>query len=173
MIMKKIGSLMTVAVLTILPGLAQEIPEYTKTVDGIIKKLYATISGEKGEPRDWEAFDKLFIPEAQLIPTGKNEQGNRSYQVYSPTQYRENANQYLVENGFYEEEIFRVTESYGPVTHLFSTYISKRSKSDQEPFNRGINSIQLYHDGARYWVVTIFWGHEPDNSPLPSQYLPK
>ncbi|MFV1968921.1 MAG: hypothetical protein ACC628_26175 [Pirellulaceae bacterium] len=25
-----------------------------------------------------------------------------------------------------------------------------------ETFIRGINSIQLYHDGARYWIV-LFW----------------
>ena len=171
--MNKTVLLLTIVLLTISTGFSQEIPKYTKTVDGIIKKLYASISGEKGEPRDWEAFDQLFIPEAQLMPTGKNEDGGRSYKVFSPDEYKENANQYLVENGFYEEEIYRVAESYGPVTHLFSTYISKRSKSDPEPFNRGINSIQLYNDGERYWVVSIYWAHEPDNGTLPQQYLPK
>ncbi len=154
------------------PASAQEVPEYTKTVDGVIQTLYASISGEKGEPRHWEAYDQLFIPEARLIPTGNQENGQKMYKVYSPDEYKEDTNQFLVENGFYEEEIFRVTESYGPVTHLFSTYISKRSKSDPEPYNRGINSIQLYYDGERYWVVSIFWGHEPDNSPIPEQYLP-
>jgi len=171
--MKKILISLSITFCTIQATFAQEIPEYTKTVDGIIEKLYASISGEKGEPRDWKAFDQLFIPEARLIPTGKNEDGGKSYQSFTPAQYKENANQYLVENGFYEEEIYRITETYGPVTHLFSTYISKRSKSDAEPFNRGINSIQLFHDGERYWVVTIFWGHEPDNTPLPVEYLPK
>ena len=152
--------------------MAQEIPDYTKTIDGVIERLYASISGEKGEPRDWDSFDKLFIPEAQLIPTGNNDDGSKTYKVFTPTEYRENANQFLVENGFYEEEIHRVTETYGPVVHLFSTYISKRSKSDPEPYNRGINSIQLYNDGERWWVVSIYWAHEPDNSPLPKKYLP-
>ena len=103
-----------------------------KPVDGIIERLYASISGERrvnlviGMPSI-----SFFIPEARLIPTtGNNENGGKSYQVFTPAEYKENANQYLVENGFYEEEIYRVTESYGPVTHLFSTYISKRSKSD-------------------------------------------
>jgi hypothetical protein len=169
----KILTLVSIQLLFLTVSLAQEIPEYTKTVDGIIERLYASISGEKGEPRDWEAFDQLFIPEARLIPTGNDDNGKKLYQIFTPGEYKENANQYLVENGFYEEEIFRVTESYGPVTHLFSTYISKRSKSDPEPFNRGINSIQLYYDGERYWVVSIFWGHEPDNSLLPEQYLPR
>jgi hypothetical protein len=171
--MKRILLTLSVTFWTIQTSFAQEIPEYTKTVDGIIEKLYASISGEMGEARDWEAFDQLVIPEARLIPTGNNEQGGKSYQVFTPKEYRENANQYLVENGFFEEEIYRVEESYGPVVHMFSTYISKRSKSDPEPFNRGINSIQLLHDGERYWVVTIFWGQEPDNTPLPAQYLPK
>lgn len=160
--------------LTISTNMAQEtIPEYTKTVDGIIERLYASISGEKGEPRDWDSFDKLFIPEAKLIPTGNGESGDKSYTVSSPSEYKERANQYLVENGFYEVEINRVQESYGPIVHMFSTYISKRSINDPEPFNRGINSIQLFNDGERWWIVSIYWAHEPDNSPLPKEYLPK
>ena len=43
-----------------------------KTLDSTIKTLYAVISGEKGEARDWDLFRHLFHPEAKLIPTGKN-----------------------------------------------------------------------------------------------------
>jgi len=54
-----------------------------------------------------------------------------------------------------------------------STYGSKRSKMDAEPFNKGINSIQLFNDGQRWWVVTIYWAHESEDNPIPERYMGK
>ena len=48
---------------------------YTKDVSSeaaIISALYEVISGEPGEPRDWERFKYLFAKDAFLIPTNKN-----------------------------------------------------------------------------------------------------
>lgn len=144
-----------------------------ESVDGIIEALYASISGEKGEERDWDRFRNLFIPEARLIPTGKNQQGKLIYRVYSPEQFIQQTSQSFVDNGFYEYETHRSTQDYGHVVHLFSTYASKRSKSDAEPFNTGINSIQLFNDGERWWVVTIYWAHNTDYNPIPEMYKGK
>ncbi len=144
-----------------------------ESVDGIIEALYASISGEKGEERDWDRFRNLFIPEARLVPTGKNQQGKLIYRVYSPEQFIQQTSQSFVDNGFYEYETHRSTQDYGHVVHLFSTYASKRSKSDAEPFNTGINSIQLFNDGERWWVVTIYWAHNTDYNPIPEMYKGK
>jgi hypothetical protein len=32
---------------------------------------------------------------------------------------------------------------------------------------RGINSIQLFHDGTRWWVLGIAWDNERPGNPLP------
>ncbi len=40
-----------------------------ESVDGIVSALYASISGEAGEPRDWERFKSLFADGALLIHT--------------------------------------------------------------------------------------------------------
>jgi hypothetical protein len=50
----------------------------------------------------------------------------------------------------------------------FSTYDSKRIP-DGEPFARGINSFQLYGDGTRWWIVTIFWDAEAPDKPIPAK----
>ncbi len=147
--------------------------EEVKSVDSIIKALYSTISGEKGEPRDWDLFRYLVIPEAQLIPTSKNSDGKLVYTVITPEQFIKQADKNFVENGFYEYETNRDTQDYGHVVHVFSTYASKRSKHDAEPFNEGINSIQLFNDGSRWWVVSIYWAHETDYNPIPKKYKAK
>ena len=36
---------------------------------------------------------------------------------------------------------------------------------------RGINSIQLFYDGSRWWIVTVYWQHESAEHPIPEKYL--
>ena len=57
------------------------------------------------------------------------------------------------------------------VTHIFSAYESKRAASDPKPFARGINSIQLFNDGARWWVVGVLWDNERPDKPIPAAFL--
>jgi hypothetical protein len=77
----------------------------------------------------------------------------------------------LESGGFFEREIARRVERYGGVVHVFSTYESRRALSDPVPFARGINSIQLWFDGRRWWIVTIYWEGERPGNPIPPAYL--
>jgi hypothetical protein len=36
---------------------------------------------------------------------------------------------------------------------------------------RGINSIQLFNDGNRWWIVNIYWQQESAEDPIPDMYL--
>lgn len=147
-------------------------PADVTTLDNIITALYDVISGPAGRARNWERFYSLFIPEgARLIPSGRNAQGFAGYQVWTPQEYVANAGRSLEQNGFFEEEIGRTVEEFGNVTHVFSAYDSKRTRVDTQPFARGINSIQLFNDGTRYWIVSIFWDSERPGNPIPERYL--
>lgn len=150
--------------------------KYAKDVaslDNIMEALYASISGEKGELRDWDRFRYLFIKEARLMPTSKDQQGKIGYRIMSPDEYVSRSGKWLEENGFHEVEISREVVEYGSLVHVFSTYESYRSKSDESPFARGINSIQLMNDGDRWWIIQIYWLGETKEMPLPTEYLPK
>ena len=70
-------------------------------------------------------------------------------------------------------EIHRKTEEFGSLVHAWSTYESYRSKSNQKPFARGINSIQLINDGERWWIMQIYWLGEKEELPIPDEYLQK
>lgn len=146
-------------------------PADVSSLDGIIAALYDVISGPAGEARDWDRFRSLFIPAgARLVPSGQGPQGQRGYQVWTPEQYVDQAGSQLEATGFFERELSRVTEAFGNVTHVFSTYDSRRTP-DGAPFARGINSIQLFNDGARYWIVSIFWDSERAGQEIPARYL--
>ena len=149
-------------------------PADTSSIDAIINATYDGISGPAGKPRDWEQQRSLFFPGARLIPTamanGQND-GGLAPQFLDHDDYVARVEPYFQENGFYEKEIARRTEQVGQIAHVWSTYESRHSESDPEPFMRGINSIQLFHDGARWWIVNIFWQHETAADPIPAKYL--
>ncbi len=141
------------------------------TLDSTIHTLYSVISGDKGVERDWDLFRYLFKPGAHLIPSGRRPDGSVNLQVLTPDGYIERSGEFLVANGFHEQELSRKTEQYGVITHVFSTYDSKRTLADEKPFARGINSIQLLNDGNRWWIVNVYWMGETDDYPLPDHYL--
>ena len=156
-------------------GVVAPRPEDVASADAIVAALYDVISGPAGQKRDWNRFRSLFIPEARLIVArGRRDStsGQLLYRAMTPESYLQGAGA-LEANGFFEREISHVSETFGGVTHRFSTYDSRRRADDAQPFARGINSIQLLNDGARWWVVTIFWDSERPNNPIPERYLKK
>jgi hypothetical protein len=140
------------------------------TPDAIIDAVYASISGPAGQPRDWARFRSLLIPGARLIPSARRTPGATTPVVWSAEEYIAAAGPGLERQGFFEREIHRTTDAFGAVLHAFSTYDSKRTP-DGQPFARGINSFQLYSDGTRWWIVTIFWDAETAEKPIPTKYL--
>ncbi len=148
--------------------------KYVSSLDSTIKTLYDVISGDAGENRNWELFKFLFKPESKLIPTGKDKNGNTVSKFMSPEDYIKSSGKWLEENGFHEVELSRKTDTFGHITQVFSTYESYRSKEAQnnkQPFMRGINSIQLFNDGKRWWILNVYWMQETEYFPIPKKYL--
>jgi hypothetical protein len=153
-----------------LSGMAQS--TYSTDVasaDAIVKALYEVISGEAGEARDWNRFKNLFAPDARLIPTAKNQEANISYAALTPAQYIQNFEN-RVTTGFYERELNRMTDAYGTIVHVFSTYETREAK-DGPVTNRGINSLQLLKTHERYFIMNILWCGENTGFLLPDIYL--
>ncbi|MXV95668.1 MAG: hypothetical protein F4Y07_12140 [Gemmatimonadetes bacterium] len=150
-------------------------PADVESIDAIITAVYEVISGDAGVQRDWDRFRSLFLPQARLMPVSSQHGENgrsSSVSAATPDEFIEGSNDFFVSEGFYEVEIGSVTEQYGDIAHRFSSYASFRTDDpDEEPFNRGINSFQLLYDGERWWVLSIFWQHEPDAGPIPAEYL--
>lgn len=146
-------------------------PADVHSIDAIVAALYAVISGDAGVKRDWDRFHSLFVPGARLIPTGRRADGTGTHRVLTPEQYVDGNGAALENGGFHERELGRRVDRYGNVVHLLSAYEAKRTLADPAPFMRGANSIQLWHDGTRWWVVTIFWESETAANPIPAGLL--
>ena len=157
-------------------GLCQTVKEATaadvSSLDAIMKSIYDVISGDAAKQRDWDRFRTLFASDARLIPVRKDPQnGSFAPHAYTPEEYVQRATPMMSKDGFFERESARRVEQYGHIAHVFSTYESRHALGDKAPFARGINSFQLFFDGKRWWVVTIYWDAETPDQPIPEKYL--
>ncbi|WLI88461.1 hypothetical protein Q4S45_17255 [Massilia sp. R2A-15] len=139
--------------------------------DAILAALYDVISGPAGKPRDWNRLRSLFAPQGKLVAVGTRPDGSTPAVTLTVDDYIGRVTKPFNDAGFYETELARTTESFGPIMHVFSTYESRHAPGDAKPFQRGINSIQLYNDGQRWWVASLVWRAESDKNPLPEKYL--
>lgn len=145
-------------------------PTDVATLDGIIKAFYETISGPKGQPRQWSRDRGLYVPGVRFIEL------NRSNGVIQPhimeyMEYVNGTNEYLVREGFTERELHRATRRFGNLAHVFSTY--EWQSDEKKASGRGINSIELFWDGTRWWISAASWEAETKDNPIPAEFLPK
>jgi len=149
-------------------------PADVESIDAIIVATYDVISGPVGKKRDWDRERSLFIPGARLVPTatvpGKTDV-DLAPLILDVEGYIARVEPLFEKEGFYEKEIARRVEQFGRIAHVWSTYESRHNPSDANPFMRGINSIQLFNDGTRWWILSIYWQHQSARYPLPQKYL--
>jgi hypothetical protein len=149
------------------PPLAQT--QDVDSVEHILAAVYDVISGPAG-PRDWNRFQSLFFTGARLIPSWRDAKGNINSRDMSPEDYAKRAAPAFAKEGFYEVSIANRVESWDHMAEVWSTYESRHAKGEK-PFARGVNSFQLFFDGTRWWIVTIYWEDETPGHSLPEKYL--
>jgi hypothetical protein len=144
-------------------------PGDVDSIDHIIAAVYDVISGPAG-PRDWERFRTFFYSGARLIPSRRDDKGAVTARVSTPDEYATRAQGFFSKEGFFENSVANRAEEWDHIAHVWSTYESRHAKGEK-PFARGINSFQLFNDGTRWWVLTIYWESEDPSHPLPEKYL--
>jgi hypothetical protein len=140
-------------------------PKDVDSIDHIMAAIYDVISGPAG-PRNWDRFRSLFVPEARLTSTVKNP--NRSnVRLLSVEDFVKGGGDYFSTHGFFESAIVNKVQRFGSIAQVFSSYESRNAKNE-EPFVRGINSMQVFYDGTRWWMLSILWDEESPTNPLPA-----
>lgn len=146
-------------------------PADVASVDAIVAALYDVISGPAGAPRDWDRMRSLFAAEGRMGVVGMRPDGSAVLRTMTPDDYIARNTKAFATMGFFESELARTTETFGQIAHVFSTYEARHAKDDAKPFMRGINSIQLIHDGRRWYVLSLIWRAEDAKLQLPERYL--
>jgi hypothetical protein len=138
--------------------------------DSLIHCFHKVLSGPAGA-RNWELYKSLFHEKAILGVVRTDAQGHQSYSSLTPGEYIKRNDEFFRTNEFYVEETHRITERFGDIMSLFSTYqfrVGGGVKGQQS--GRGINSFQLIHDAGRWWIISIQYTNERPDLPIPKQY---
>jgi len=141
------------------------------TIDGIVTAMYECISGPKGTPGDWERDRSLHHPKALLVPA-KQAAGGPAAGVFDFDGFVASRAAFLAENDFYEVEIGRQEFRFGVIAHVLSSYEARTAPAPGgKVLRRGVNSIQLMHDGERWWIVSTLWDNEREGVTLPPELV--
>ena len=142
-----------------------------RSMDAIMHAYYDVISGPAGN-RDWNRFYSLFVPGGRLIQTSRSGPDRiPRTTVMTPQEFAQELGPYFAKNSFYEKEISsHSVDTFGAITQRFSTHVIMDTPSDAKP-ERGIASAQLFNDGKRWYIVTVYWDNETPGNAIPSRYL--
>lgn len=140
-------------------------------IDKLISCLYETICGPAGQERQWDRMRALFFQGAHMIRTSVDADGTPQALMMDVETYIVSTASFFKDQGFYEWEIAKRVDQFGNIAHVFSTYEARHDPVDTEPFKRGINSIQLFFDGQRWWIVNMLWDNECEGNSLREEYL--
>jgi hypothetical protein len=132
--------------------------DYSK-IDSVIATMYEVISGPAGQARDWALLRSLYHPHARLVISPSGTQGTPPLRVLTVDEFIHRVETIFATESFWERETKRETELYGRLAHVLSHYESLHDPNGT-PFTSGKKSMQLFFDGARWWIVSAAWNTE-------------
>lgn len=145
-------------------------PSDVSTLDGLMRAFYEVVNVAPNDARQWDRDRTLYVPWIRFVGTSIDTKGKVKIQSWTHQQYVE-ATEPLVKNGFKEWEISRRTTKYGNIAHIDSTYEGESTEGGRVVRFRGVNSIEAYFDGNRWWISSVMWMSESPNHPIPLEYL--
>jgi hypothetical protein len=125
------------------------------SLDPVIQGLYDAISFDEGGHPDWTLLRSLFTPNARLVHVRPDAVDDMDVETFIARVEERIAADALP--CFRESELAREAEVLGNVAHAFSTFESDFGSDDPASRVRGVNSIQLFRSGGRWYVTTILW----------------
>ena len=118
--------------------------------------------------KDRSCMKELFLPEARLVVASSGADGALTYTVLTLDDWIarvKSRGHAMLE----EKQIKYGVETFGGITHLWSTYALR---SDGKQVARGVNSIQAMKVTGGWRVLGIMWQAESAATPLPKELLP-
>jgi len=141
-----------------------------QTLDGMIRAFYEVVSTPAGARPNRERDASLHAPGAQIGLSRPTPDGRPALQVMTLAELYERAGG-VREQALYEREIHRVTQRFGSIAHVWSTYVTSNTPQGA-PVDRGISSVHLYFDGSRWWITGWTDEGERPGHPIPATFLP-
>jgi len=137
-------------------------------IEALARKLYGCISFEPGGKPDFDTLRTIFFDGARLINNSGAKPG-----VVTVEGYIERFGGAIADGripSFQEKEVASRTERFGKIAQRFSTYESRHRVDDPEPFDAGINSVQMMAVDGEWLVTSLIWNNENEGRVIPEEY---
>lgn len=144
-------------------------PEDVSTIDGLIAAYYDIVSVQPDGPRQWDRDRTLYVPWIHFVSIHPGKDGIQIATWTHPEFIV--ATEPLLKAGFQERELKRRVYRYGNLAHVESSYETRVGKENPK-VSRGVNFLELYFDGTRWWVASAIWQGEDAAHPIPPELLP-
>ncbi|MEQ9401233.1 MAG: DUF4440 domain-containing protein [Longimicrobiales bacterium] len=145
------GMVIAAAAGSALPAQSLPRPDDVSTLDGILAAYYDVVSGPAGSLPDRARDRSLHHPDALVALAGRGDDGRPTLATMTIDGYHDRFGGERAA-GFFEWETAREVRTHGSITHVWSSYASS-DRPDGPVQGRGVNSIQLHHDGERWWIL--------------------
>jgi len=147
-------------------------PEDVSSIDGMIKAYYEVVSGPAEKQREWGRDATLYVPGIRFNIFSQEKQGKTTVRSLSHQEFVNESEAAMKGKPFYEREVHRIAHRAGDVAHVLST-AEQRLAPDGPAQGYGVDSLELYWDGARWWIVNAnLWEGDKARTPLPAEFMP-
>lgn len=150
-----------------------DLQEAAQTPDGLIEWLYDMVSFGPGPEPDWEMFRQVFLEDAVLVFSPRGTQPMRVMDVdgfiRDWQEFYRDAD--LESTGFTETIGGMSVRSFGGLAHAFVIFEPRLGPPEAPMRGRGLDSIELAHDGERWWIAAITTDFESPENPIPEEFV--
>ena len=144
-------------------------PEDVATIDGLMTAFYDVVNVAPDGPRQWDRDRTLYVPWIRFVSIHQGKDGPEVTTWTHPEFIA--ATEPLLKAGFQERELKRRVYRYGNLAHVESSYETRAGKETPK-VSRGVNFLELFFDGTRWWVASAVWQGESPTTPIPAELLP-
>jgi hypothetical protein len=137
-----------------------------KDLDRVIHEMYEQVSFEPGRRPDWTRQREIFAPDARLVRI--TDEGVFEFTLESYAREFDRMIESGEMPGLWEGEVWRETFLLGDMAQVLSGYETRRTRSS-EVFGRGVNGIQLFQRGGRWWISAMIWRREGKTVRMPER----
>ena len=140
-------------------------------IRAIVDEVYAIVSGDKAQPRDWDRLRQLFVEGGAMHVSMRRGEGAAAAS-FDLEQFIAMATRNSQQAAFFEEPLVTRVEAFAGVGYAWSSYTEKKAR-DAEPFGRGVNCFSFVKGKDGWRIVAIAWSEENDRDKLPASMLPQ
>ncbi len=146
--------------------------EAERQIRALTDELCAIVSGGKGEPRDWDRFEQLFLPDARLTVARPVADGSTRLRSFTPQQFVAMASRSSQQQGFHELPMVTQVLQFGAVAVAFSSYVARTEPAGEAIFS-GVNAYLLVATDSGWRIASLAWADEHDDLRLPADWIDK